>query len=316
MMKATNKIRNWVTNNYQVKLLSLLSALFLWFYVVTDNTYPHAVSVPLSITNVPDDWILLEKPPESIRVLFRGTGKAFMGLGFRNRRFELDITRPEQEAVYPLDISLIRGISRTENCRAIRILGQDSVLIRMEQALEKKVAIDPDINVTLRDGYTKVGDTGLEPDSILIRGPRSLVNNIENVRTELYSKERVSGKLRGKIRLTSPESELISYSSDETTFFVDIQRIHEIVMTDIPVEVINVPRGTRAVVVPPKLSLKLRGGVDVLMNLKKEDIQATIDYQRKRRSTELRIPASINHPRDVTFSEVTPRTFELYVERQ
>lgn len=316
VMTATEKIRNWVTHNYQVKLLSLLSALFLWFYVVTDNTYPHAVAVPLHITNVPDDWILLEQPPENIAVLFRGTGKAFMGLGFRNKRFELDITQTDPEAIYPLDLNMIRGIPRTANCQAIRILDQDSILIRMEQALEKRVPIIPDITVSLQDGYTRVGDIGLEPDSILLRGPRSIVKDIESVKTGSFFEERVSRKLRGEITLSPPESDLVTYSSRRSEFFVDVQRIHEIVMTEIPIEVINVPNGTRAVVVPPKLSLKLRGGVDLLMNLTKDDIQATIDYRRRRRSDEHRIPASINHPKDVTFSEVTPSVFELYVERQ
>ncbi len=315
-MKAIQKITQWLSNNYQVKLLSLISALFLWFYVVTDNTYESVVDVPLRIKNLPEDLILVKPLPEVVRVLFRGTGKSFLGLGFRNKRIELDLSRAESATIYPLSVDMIRGIPRSENCRPVQIVGLDSVWVYLDQVLEKKIPVLPRIVVNLSDGYTQVGPILIEPDSVHISGPRTLVKNIVSVTTERRIFDNAARKIRGRIDLTPAESDQIVYSDETARYEIDIQRMHEIEMKEIPVQVVNVPPSLNVIVVPSTLSLKLRGGVDLLMQLRKEDIRATIDFESRYRYPDDRVPASINVPRDVGFSDVRPKFFECIVERK
>lgn len=315
-MKAIQEITQWLSNNYQVKLLSLMSALFLWFYVVTDNTYESVVAVPLRIKNLPEDQLLVKPLPEAVHVLFRATGKSFLGLGFRNKRIELDLTHTENATVYSLTLDMVRGIPRSENCQPIQIVGTDSVWIYLDQVLEKKIPVLPRIVVNLSDGYTQVGPILIEPDSIRISGPKTLVQNMTSVTTARRVFDNTARKLRGRIDLTPTESDQIVYSDETIRYVIDIQRMHEIEMKEIPVQVVNVPPALKVIVVPSTLSLKLRGGVDLLMQLREEDIQATIDFQSRYRYPDDRVPASINVPRDVSFSDVRPKFFECIVERQ
>jgi len=315
-MKTIQHIRTWLAYNYQVKLFSLISALFLWFYVVTDNSYEYAVEVPLRVRNQPEGRILVQSLPESVRVLFRGTGKAFLGLGFRNKRLELDISKAEDATLYSLTLDMIRGIPRAEDCQPVQIVGPDTVWVHLDQALEKKVPVIPRLLIDLADGYTQVGSIALDPDSIRVSGPKSIVQQLVSVTTDRRVFENISRRVRGKIGVTPPESDRVVYSAETIHFEIDIQRMHEIEMREIPVEAVNVPPGLNVLVVPPTLSLKLRGGVDLLMRIRKEEILATIDFGSRYRYPDDRIPASINVPRDVTFSDVHPKFFECIVERR
>jgi hypothetical protein len=63
--------------------------------------------------------------------------------------------------------------------------------------------------------------------------------------------------------------------------------------------------------VPATLSLKVLGGVGLLGELTSGDIQAVVDYRARERYGPKRIPARIQIPRDVSFSEVSPQYFEV-----
>ena len=77
---------------------------------------------------------------------------------------------------------------------------------------------------------------------------------------------------------------------------------------------INVPRGIKVSVIPTSLSIRLQGGVEVLKKVDKNKIQATINYYRNRNKGN-RIPATIQVPKDISFSDVKPQKFELLVEK-
>lgn len=69
-----------LTRHYKVKLVSFLMALFLWFYVVTDNTYQYEMTVPVRVANLAEDRAILSDLPREAVIRVEGTGKALIGL--------------------------------------------------------------------------------------------------------------------------------------------------------------------------------------------------------------------------------------------
>lgn len=306
--------RRWL-QNYKVKLFSLLSAFFLWVFVVTDNRFDHTLSIPLRLINKPKGWILTQPIPSRVKVRFRGLGKDLFGFHFRDKRIELDLHQIRRTAKLPITVEMIKGIPVGMTIVPVRIVEPDSITIQLDRFAEKKVSIRPDFTLVPFDGYIQIGDIVFEPDSIIVRGPESLVNTIDEVSTERKEYRNLLKEIRGKVHLTLPPWETLHYSLNTVRFRVDIQRIGERMITEIPVEVTHVPRGVKVTVVPSTLSLKVQGGVNVLSKLKKEEIVATIDFGSRYRYRGKRLPATIQLPRDVNFSDVKPQFFELIVER-
>ena len=309
-----SRYKKWL-NNYKVKIFSLLSALFLWFYVVTDNRFNHTIQVPLHLTNRPQGWILQEPIPSRIKVQFRGSGKDLLNFLYRDKRIELDLRQMRREKIFVITTDMIRGIPLGMAVTPQRIVGPDSVMVRLDRLAEKNVVIRSRIAIVPADGYIQVGNVSFEPDSILVSGPESYVNQITEAVTDSQEFRSVIKRIEDKIPLAHPAWETVTYGLSRVRFKADIQRIGERTITEIPVTVTSVPRGIRVIVVPSTLSLRVQGGVNILSELERDDIVATIDYRRRYQYTGKRIPAKIDVPEGITFSDVRPEYFELIVER-
>jgi YbbR domain-containing protein len=210
---------------------------------------------------------------------------------------------------------MIKGISRGADLVPVSIMEPDSIIIQLDRFEVKRVPISPKISFIPVDGYIQVGDVILYPDSINISGPKSLVNDIMVVYTKEMEFRNVLKKIKGKIPVLQQNSEIIHYSLKNITFETDIQRIHEDMLSGIPVTVTHIPRGINIDVVPSTLSLKLQGGVEMLKQLEKNDIQATIDFRSRTRYKYKRIPATIKVPKEISFSDVKPKFFELVIKQ-
>lgn len=305
---------HWL-RHYKVKLLSLISALFLWFYVVTDNIYEYPVRVPIEISAYPENKVLLKPIPDQALVMFNGTGKAFLSQSFRVKRLELDLSGAGDETAIPLSTRMVRVSLPSEMFRPVRILEPDSITVHLDTRRVKRVPVRPRFTVKPADGYTQVGPISLEPDSIRLSGPAQIVDTISALVTAEKKFSSESEPVEGEVDLIPPESGMVRVSELSAEYRIDIQRIHEITIGEIPVRVVNAPSNVKVTVVPSTLSLKLRGGVDLLMRMSAEDIRATIDYRTRNRYRPRRIPASIEVPEDVSFSNAKPKFFELIIER-
>lgn len=246
---------------------------------------------------------------------FRGSGKDLLNFLYRDKRIELDLRQMRREKTFAVTTDMIKGIPLGMAVTPQRIVGPDSVTVLLDRLAEKKVIIRCKIAIVPADGYIQVGNVTFEPDSILVSGPESYVNQIAEAATDSQAFRSVIKRIEGRISLAHPAWETVTYGLSNVRFQADIQRIGERTITEIPVNVTSIPGGIRVIVVPSTLSLKVQGGVNVLSELERDDIVATIDYRRRYQYTGKRIPAKIDVPEGITFSDVRPEYFELIVER-
>jgi len=306
--------QRWFYNS-KAKIFSLLTALFLWFYVVTDNQFDHTVDIPLKIVNMPKGWILTHPVPSKVKVLFRGSGKNLLSLTYRDKFIELNLRQSPRTRRLPITVNMIKGIPSGNTIIPIRVIEPESVTVRLDRFVVRKVPIRPEIQLVTLDGYTQVGSLVLQPDSVIVSGPRSLVSAISEIPTEKREYKNVLKEIQGKISLRPPEVPTLHYSFNSVQFRADVQRIGERVFKDIPIKVTHVPSNLKVSVLPSTLSIKLQGGVKLLARLKKENIVATIDFRSRYRYKGGKIPAMISLPEGINFSDVKPQFFELVVER-
>ena len=306
--------KGWL-KNIQVKLFSVVCAMVIWFYVATDNRFDHTQSVSLQLVNQSDGFILTDRMPENVLVRFRGSGKALLTLMSRDKYIEIDLGKVDGSAMFPLDRGMIQGVPAGLDVEPLRIVEPETVYVRLDRLAIKRLPVRFAAILNPLDGYTQVGSVHLVPDSISISGPRMYVNRMDEVQTEDVHFDNLMKDISGTLHLLTPEFETLAYSEKSVQFFADFQRIGERIISEIPVVVTNVPRGLSVSAVPSTLSLRLEGGVNVLAAMSVEDIIATIDYGSRYRYRGNKIPANIQVPEGITFSESRPRSFELVVER-
>jgi hypothetical protein len=315
-MKTSLRKWKWLKNP-KVKIISLVSALVLWFLVSLGGQYEHAVNVRLQLINKPTDWIYKEPVPERVRVLFRGTGFDLILFNLSQRTITINIGDQGTDFAIKLTTEhVLDGLtSRLPSLEPLEVLEPETLKVQLDRFVERFVPVESHLNLLPLDGFVLVGPVKLEPDSIRISGPQVLVNAIDTVYTENITVNNLMKAYDGKAELEPPEWETVTYSVKDIQYQVDVQGLGERLMTEIPVNVVNVPEGYKVTVIPSTLSLKLRGGVRLLAELDREDFEVTIDYGSRYRYENRRFPANIDYPAGVSFSDPNPSHFEVVVER-
>jgi YbbR domain-containing protein len=311
-MKFTNLLYRLFIHQYKIKLFCLISALFFWFYISLESQFEYTAAVHLRVVNPPEGWMLLEPLPPSVMVAFRGSGRSFVSFRFRERILDVDMRNIRNNARIPLTADMIKNLPT--GVRVMSVLSPEEITVRWDRLAEKRVPVVSRIELTPADGYTLVGDVRLEPDSIRIIGPQSIIDSISAVQTEKRILQGLIQEVEDKVPLEPVPDEVLHFSSRTVRFKTDVQRIGERWMRGIAVRAVNVPEGIQATAVPSALSLKIQGGADLLAQIKPEDIQATVNFADRDRYSGKRLPALIRIPKDVAFSEVEPRYFELTVK--
>ncbi len=163
-------------NNNVVKLVAFFLALILWVYVTGDELRPSEdisrpfQDVPLSWTNLNDELAIMDIPSE-------------VNVNLRGRAYILDNITPQNLKVYVDMKDLGEGRHLlTPNAvvpRGVSVLffhpQQVSVELEEVEAPQKTVSLE--IVGQPKEGLT-MGEPRILPDSVFVRGPRSVLANV------------------------------------------------------------------------------------------------------------------------------------------
>ncbi len=304
-----------IFDNLKIKLVVLFIAIVVWFFVKTEDNYRYSFKIPLRITNLGVDRIINNDVPKKIKITAWGKGRDLLSLMLRNDIFyNMDVSKLHNSVEIPLEKDQIKLLHESD-IEVLNIVNPETVEVKIVDLITKKVRAIPQVEIHPFPGYTIVDEIGLNPDSVEVIGPKSEVNNILVIYTEKKIYENIRRDLEKSIRLVKPEEKNIRLLINEVNFFVDIQKLMEKPLYEIPVLVINQPPNLKVTVIPSTLSLVLEGGTDLLLNVTKKDVNAYIDYEKVPLSKSKNHLAYIETPKGIRYRDVKPKRFKVVVEK-
>ncbi|MGH7451306.1 MAG: CdaR family protein [bacterium] len=312
-------IKSALLENLRIKLVVWALATLFWFAVVTENVYEYDIDIPIVAVNVPEGKILASDLPAKARVRFEGKGRALLALMFsRDARIVLDLANVRRRYAFDLQREMVHPPRGGIGVMPLQILSPDTVHVQLSNLVEKSIAVNADVKITTVPGYTVVQPWRLVPDSVAISGPEDVVRQLDAIVTEHREFANVQDSLSASLRLLPfPASQRVRLAANTVQFFVNVQKLIEVTLHEIPVRVQNAPRHIKITPVPSTLSLTVEGGEKLLLNLKREDIVAYIDYARIHDDvTTAGHPAYIRTPDGVRYRDVKPILFKLMMEVQ
>jgi YbbR domain-containing protein len=306
-------------NNYQVKVVSFVIAVFIWFFVITENDYQHIIEVPLNTVNIPQGKVLANTIPENIKVRVKGSGKDLLALSVGSSiGYTIDLSEVRDHLGFELTPG---GVSFSRPAGAItatEIIYPDTVHVEVDELAVKTVPIIADISAKPAMGHTIVGELHLVPDSVTVSGPESIVSELDYIKTENQTFQNLKFDFSASLNLSPPVSDLVELTIDQTEVFLSIQKISQRQVSGIPILLRNAPENSNYTyyVTPSTLSMVLEGGGELLANLNpQEDIEAYIDFRRIRSDLAGEHPPIVLTPSGISFRDLNPRTVTLVHER-
>ncbi len=205
MKKAlTTKLRE----NLLLKVLSLVLAIFLWYFISARGYSELTLQLPLELVNIPEGYEVTEKSADRVNVSFLGSTKILRLLNPEQLRVSIDMKDTEEGShkimLTPDNIKVPSAVSITD-------INPGTISITIERIAEKVVPVKLNLkNASITKDYLFT----ITPDTVKVKGPESILKKVKYVKTEPIEIDTSTVEGRLKVRLI-PIAERLKIQSGE-----------------------------------------------------------------------------------------------------
>lgn len=285
----------------------------VWISIALSDEYYSTYKLPIAVIDLPSGYTIGNNLPETITVRLKGDGWKLMSLELGSSEYFYISVKGDSGII---TANLLANVENNPWFTAgINILDitPKNIKIVVEPIVEKKLKIIPKLNLNFKEGYSLATKVLVEPESVLFRGPASVIKQMETYRT----KEILLKNLDQKTSFLAELEELRGFETEQkfVNVILDVQRIVENSINDIPVNVINKPENVDVILIPNTISCTFRGGVNILGKVSVNDIIATVDYNTVITDTLGFIKPEIQSPENLNLLSVKPDKLKYVIKK-
>jgi len=258
-------------------LFFLLLSFTFWTSTKLSNTYIVEESFSIIWTNIPNG-IIPSSENQQMNVSISASGIEILIYRLINKSINISLSQADfsgEKGLIDLrgqDFFIKKQFFENTKLNILNPLFLEFKFSRLE---EKVFTVVPQIEINLRAGYLIDSSLKVTPDSILVRGPKSILDTLNSIQSESIIADDLYENFRKKVSLRSiPEIQL---SESKVTLEVAVSRYTEKEFL-LNVEVINLPLGTRVKLFPPKAKVRVTLPLSVLRTIKTSDFNLVVDY--------------------------------------
>lgn len=295
-----------------ISLIFTFSVL-LWIFISFSGEFLININLPIEIIDIPSDLAISSISEQNVNLSLKGNGWILAQHTF-GRDPKFNISSPKKigkEAVSTKNsVNLNNWLSSTLQIMEIT---PEKVLINIEKLQTKRVEIIPLISLSFKPGYGLVSNLILDPDSVDISGPKSIIDNINFINTKGEYLTKLDSYQTINLELIHPNFTIISAKKCSVSF--EVQKIVDKTFENLTVETINMPSGYEVLLSPNKVNIILRGGINLLSKMKKEDIKVYIKFQQAVNDTVGALEPTIELPEFTSLVDLKPSSLEYIIQK-
>lgn len=279
-------LRRIFLEDWSLKLLSLAIAMVLWLLVTGQNEPVTAhVNVQLNFI-LPQSLEISNDPPRTVDVMLTGSRNKLDDLTALDLVATVDISdqRAGERVLRLADkaqISLPQGIK-------VDGFQPSAIPVHLEPVVERLVAVEPRLEGKPDAGFEIYG---INPSSgsVAVRGPASLVNAIDKVKTEsiwLSGHKETFTATNLAIDIPDPKVDLLEPVVSVTIHIGEVRKEKDFAG-------VNVTTAEGGKVQPATTSVTLLGATSLIDSLKAEDLKIVLDAKGQTHEPRLEVPEAL-----------------------
>ncbi len=300
--------------NVYVIILSIGFSIFLWASVSLSNDFITILHLPIKFINVPDGYVPTSPSLENVNIKVKGKGwNLLTAMVTAQSDFFVDAgSEHKKKNVLDLHSFSAENTWLTSKFQILEI-APDTISFDFEKLVYSKLIIVPQLRLDFKSGYGLASDVIVIPESTVVAGPLHEVSAMTDVPTELVKLSDLSEKTEAVIELKDFPG--LSYVDQSVKVIFNVQRIVENSFGEISVNVTDIPSDREVVLLPNKINVSLRGGIDVLGKLNKERIIATINYRELVIDTIGSVTPKLEIPEHTELVYIKPESLKYVIKK-
>ena len=237
----TTRNRLW-TNNTLVLLVCIFIASVFWFLTSLSKNYISNVNVDVVYVNKPQDKVVINELPKNLVFRLQATGWQLLReyLKIDELTIAIDVDRFSEAGILYSSANLEYFESQLPGGYDLVQVSPAQINFAFDKKATKKVPVILDQKITLDPLYGFSDTVRIQPDSVVIAGPKVVLDSIFSVTTLPLILENIERSRTGTINLKKPSSPVVSYETSEIKYQVTIEPFTE-TKIELPIRVINAP---------------------------------------------------------------------------
>ncbi|HTY09447.1 MAG TPA: CdaR family protein [Bacteroidota bacterium] len=301
--------------NFHIAFFSTLFAAALWLSVNMGYEYQTVVSVPLILENIKPNKALAKPVPSFVSVKVRATGWQLAGMYFvPDVRYVLDVSDISNKYNFVTNKDLIVRLKMPQRVRTLEVK-PDTIAVLLDEKIKKVVPVEPVVAMSFHEGYGIVGEIKSSPDSVSLSGAKGLLDKIDRWRTDQLTFADLKNGVNARVGVSDTLAFSIVPSPSTVNIQIDVQPIAEKSFKGIPVEVNDVPGNRVVVLIPPKIDIIVRGGIEEIAAVEQKDFSSYIDYKSILLDTTGSLRPTVTTPKNIKIVQQDPELLQYVVRK-
>ena len=261
----------------------LLASFLFWLLINLSKEYTTIINYNVDFNELSQEKIFEEKPIQEIPVRVSATGFKLLSANFSKRKIVLSADKLKTKSsgvnyILPNDQGASIQNQLYSGLQFQRIL-HDTILLHVSALAIKRIPVIANNEIDFQLGYDLASAIVVQPDSVLLSGPSTLINNITSVQTKKIVLKEVSESQIVTIAIEKPsENEKIKISSQKVSVAITVDKFTEGEFL-VPFEVKNVPRGIQLNTFPKKVKVVFKVSLGNFNKITPTTFKVICDYK-------------------------------------
>ncbi len=285
------------------KILALLFAFGLWFFVAIDTNYQYPKIINITYSELPESFVLVDSLPH-LKVIFSGRGRSLFGIWASPPKAICSLSRVHSGLNNILTRDLIIPV------RDVNLVFEiNSFTVVIDEKLERLMKGVVPLKGSLKEGYS-INKIHLI-DTIIATGPKEILKDLGEFITDSLDLKNQSASFEKEVNINPPPH--IRLSKNVVRVKVEVDTTIERTFTSLPIKVL---KGKGQVVNIQRLNLDtlvIAGARQRINGMEEDDITIRINTTNLKPG-EYSLPAEIILPEYIKPLYSSPQRFRVRVE--
>jgi hypothetical protein len=255
-----------------VFMICLLFSSLFWLLTVFSKEYTTNITFNACFLNLPADKILIKDLPSKIDIKIKAAGFALLGVQYsaKNDTLFIDASNVKKylsdksaSEVYYLLLNNQLSLMAEQLGGSMKVekIFPDTVTFVFDQKSQKIVPVKLNLTYSFAKQYQLNGKVKVIPSNIIIKGPKSVLDEIDFLETKQHNIKDIGSTKRHLIPLKSKSNQGVDFGIKAVVAEIPVEKYTEAEIM-LPINIKNVPFGFVVKTFPSQVKIKYNVSLD------------------------------------------------------
>jgi len=303
----------------KVFIFFLFLSTLAWSLSNLSRLYVSNTAFTIKYSNSLNGYLLSDSPKKKIEVRLKAVGFQFIAFQLREKFVALDISKTMTDgSKFFISPKVYKKQIRNQLPESMEVIEMetDTIFLDFAELLTKEVPVIADIKVNLSKNYTLDEKIAIKPETVVLKGPKSEIDTIENIYASPLEITGVTAKFAYNSRLRLPSTlKNTSVSPKNIVISGKAYKFSE-KLFKVPITILNVPKDIKVRTFPNEVTILSQGDIITLKKLTAKDFTVEADYEKITSDTGNRLRVALSKfPDSLANAKLMTNEVEFIIRR-